>query len=164
MGATSVGEARPVDALSAAGVAHEVTRHGPVGSLAEVAGARGVRPADVVKALVVRGGDGDFLFVLVPGDRKFSWPKLRALLGTSRLSMPDADGAYAATGYVRGTITPFGSSHAWPVIADSSMVGRTISMGAGAHGVAVTVSADEVVRALDAQVADVGDTEEPTPA
>jgi prolyl-tRNA editing enzyme YbaK/EbsC (Cys-tRNA(Pro) deacylase) len=50
------------------------------------------------------------------------------------------------------------------VIADSSMVGRTISMGAGAHGVAVTVSADEVVRALDAQVADVGDTEEPTPA
>jgi len=28
----------------------------------------------------------------------------------------------------------------------------------------VTVAADEVVRALDAQVADVGDTEEPTPA
>ena len=123
-----------------------------------------MRPADIVKTLVVRRGDGDFLFVLVPGDRKFSWPKLRALLGTSRLSMPDADGAYGATGYVRGTITPFGSSRAWPVIADSSMVGRTISMGAGAHGVAVTVAADEVVRALGAQVADVGDTEEPTPA
>ncbi|MBK7272252.1 MAG: YbaK/EbsC family protein [Actinomycetales bacterium] len=161
---TSEGEARALAALSAAGVAHEVTRHGPVGSLAEAAAARGVRPADIVKTLVVRRGDGDFLFVLVPGDRKFSWPKLRALLGTSRLSMPDADGAHAATGYVRGTITPFGSSRAWPVIADSSMVGRTISMGAGAHGVAVTVAADEVVRALDAQVADVGDTEEPTPA
>jgi hypothetical protein len=32
-------------------------------------------------------------------------------------------------------------------------------MGAGAHGVAVTVAADEVVRALGAQVADVGDAE-----
>ena len=84
-------------------------------------------------------------------------PKLRALLGTSRLSMPDADGAYAATGYLRGTITPFGSSHRWPVIADVSIAGRTISMGAGAHGVAVTVAGDDVIAALAAQVADVGD-------
>jgi prolyl-tRNA editing enzyme YbaK/EbsC (Cys-tRNA(Pro) deacylase) len=71
--------------------------------------------------------------------------------------MPDQQGAYAATGYVRGTITPFGSSHAWLVIADSSIIGRTISMGAGATGVAVTVAADDVVRALGAQVADVCD-------
>ena len=59
-------------------------------SLAEAAQARGVTPADVVKTLVVRRGDDDFLFVLVPGDRTISWPKLRALLGVSRLSMPDA--------------------------------------------------------------------------
>jgi prolyl-tRNA editing enzyme YbaK/EbsC (Cys-tRNA(Pro) deacylase) len=71
--------------------------------------------------------------------------------------MPDADGAYAATGYLRGTITPFGSSHRWPVIADVSIAGRTISMGAGAHGVAVTVAGDDVIAALAAQVADGGD-------
>jgi hypothetical protein len=34
-----------------------------------------------------------------PRDR---WPKLRALLGVNRLSMPDADTALAVTGYVRG--------------------------------------------------------------
>ncbi len=148
---------RALAALRAAGVTHRVTRHGPVRSLAEAAELRGVAPGDIVKTLVVRRADDDFLFVLVPGDREFSWPKLRALLGTSRLSMPDSAGAFAVTGYERGTITPFGASVAWPVIADAALPGRTVSMGAGAHGVAVTVAADEMLAALHAQVADLTD-------
>lgn len=154
---TSEGEARALAALSAAGVAHEVTRHGPVGSLAEAAAARGVRPADIVKTLVVRRGEGDFLFVLVPGDREISWPKLRAYLGVNRVSMPDAATALEVTGYERGTITPFGSTTAWPVIADVSMTGRRVSLGAGAHGVAATVEADAALVALSADVADITD-------
>ena len=123
-----------------------VTRHGRVGSLAEAAAARGVEPRDIVKTLVVRRAEDDFLFVLVPGDREISWPKLRAHLGVNRVSMPDAATALEVTGYERGTITPFGSSTAWPVVADATMTGRTVSMGAGAHGVAATVAADDVVR------------------
>ena len=45
----------------------------------------------------------------IPG-RRFDWPKLRAHLGVSRMSLPDADEAKAVTGYVRYTITPFGST------------------------------------------------------
>ena len=93
-----------------------VTRHGPVRSLQEAAAARGVEPRDIIKTLVVRRGEGDHLFVLVPGDREISWPKLRAHLGVNRLSMPDANTALEVTGYERGTITPFGSSTAWPVV------------------------------------------------
>jgi Cys-tRNA(Pro) deacylase len=128
-----------------------------VHSLAEAAEARGVRPAQVVKTLVVRRGADDFLFVLVPGDRTISWPKLRALLGVNRVSMPDAAVAKEVTGYERGTITPFGSTRAWPVVADATVEGRTISLGAGAHGVAFTADGSDVLRALDAQVADVTD-------
>ena len=68
-----------------------------------------MEPRDIVKTLVVRRGEGDFLFVLVPGDREISWPKLRAHLGVKRISMPDATVAREVTGYERGTITPFGS-------------------------------------------------------
>jgi Cys-tRNA(Pro)/Cys-tRNA(Cys) deacylase len=150
-----VSEDRAVAALDAAGVAYQVIRHGPVRSLQEAADARGVEPAEVVKTIVVRRADDDFLLVLVPGDREINWPKLRSLLGVSRLSMPDAETAYAATGYERGTITPFGSSRAWPVVADASLTGRRVTLGAGAHGVAVAVDADAVIDALDAQVADV---------
>ena len=151
------GEERAAAALGAAGIDHTITRHGRVGSLEEAAAARGVEPRDIVKTIVVRRGDDDFLFVLVPGDREISWPKLRAVLGVNRMSMPDAETAREVTGYERGTITPFGSTTAWPVVADATLTGRPISIGAGAHGVAATAYADDVVRALEAQVADVTD-------
>src|SRR4051812_13841521 len=154
-----MGEQAALAAVVAAGVPHRVIRHGPVRSLAEAAEARGVEPADVVKTLVVRRADDDYLFVLVPGDRTIAWPRLRELLAVSRLSMPDAATARDATGYERGTITPFGSTTAWPVVADERLRGREITLGAGAHGVAVAVDADSALAALGAQVADVTDPE-----
>lgn len=156
---TGTGEERALGAMTAARLDHRVVRHGRVGSLAEAAVARGVTEQDVIKTIVVRRGDDDFLFILVPGDRTISWPKLRALLGVSRLSMPDAATALAATGFERGTITPFGSTRAWPVVADERIRGREISLGAGAHGVAAIVDADAAITALGATVADVTDPE-----
>src|SRR4051812_6551469 len=138
-----------------------MVRRGRAASLGGAAGAGGVEPAGMVKTIVVRRGEDDYLFVLVPGDRTISWPKLRALLGVSRLSMPDAVTARDVTGYERGTITPFGASRSWPVVADELIIGRTVTLGAGAHGVAVALAAEDVVRVLGAQVADVT---EPEPA
>ena len=157
--APTAGEARVVAALDAAGLTHRVIRHGPVGSLAEAAEARGVQPRDVVKTMVVRRADDDFLLVLVPGDRTISWPKLREHLGVTRLSMPDAATALRVTGYERGTITPFGAGGRLPVLADERLSGRLVTIGGGAPGVAIAVEADEALRALDAQIADLTDPE-----
>ncbi len=151
----TTGEQRAEAALRESGIAYEVVRHAPAGSLAEAAAARGIDPSGIVKTLVVRRGDDDYLFVLVPGDRTISWPKLRALLGVRRLSMPDAATARDVTGYERGTITPFGSLRAWPVVADERVVGRPASIGGGGHGVGAQVAGDDLVRALGATVADV---------
>ncbi|HSU73900.1 MAG TPA: YbaK/EbsC family protein [Terrabacter sp.] len=148
-----------VEAARAAGIPFTATRHGRVGSLAEAAAARGIEPRDLIKTLVVRRAEDDHVFVLVPGDRTFSWAKVRALLGTNRISMPDAEAALAVTGYERGTITPFGSRTRLPVIADSHLVGRRISIGGGAHGVGLTLEGDDVIRVLDATVADISDEE-----
>jgi len=142
-------------AAVALGITYKLVHHAPAHSLLEAAAAQGIPPADLVKTLVVRRADDDYLFVLVPGDRVISWPKLRALLGVNRLAMPDAATAFAATGYERGTITPFGSSTAWPVIADSRTEGHTISLGAGERGVALQVAASEAVTALGGTFADV---------
>jgi Cys-tRNA(Pro)/Cys-tRNA(Cys) deacylase len=155
----------PTRVLAAMHAAHlDVTRidHGPVRSLAEAAVARGVEPADVVKTIVVRRSDDDYLFVLVPGDRSISWPKLRRELGVSRMSLPDADEAKAATGFARGTITPFGSTRSWPVVADRRLAGRRVTLGGGAHGVAMAVDADAALTALGAVVADLTEAEPTT--
>lgn len=141
--------------LEELGIPHEVRRHRRVNSLEEAAAARGVEPAALIKSMVVRRGQGDYLVVLVPGDRVISWPKLRDLLGVSRLSMSDADEARKVTGYERGTITPFGLKQTLPVIADERIAGRRISIGGGDHGVGVTMEGDDLIDATAATVADV---------
>lgn len=133
---------------------HQVVRHGPVSSLEEAAEARGITPAQVIKTMVVRRAAGEYLFVLVPGDRTISWPKLRDHLSINRISMPDAAEARSVTGYERGTITPFGSTMPWPVLADLSVVG-TVSIGGGAPGVSLTAEAGQLIEVLDASVADI---------
>lgn len=107
--------------------------------------------APIVKTIVVQRGDS-FVFVLTPLDAQFSWPPLRAHLGVNRLSLPDADAAFAATGYRRGTITPLGSSTAWPVVLDASLTGQSIVLGSGVAGVGAKVQSDEFARAYGAAI------------
>ena len=136
-------------------VDHEVVRHGRVGSLEEAAELRGVDPSAVIKTMVVRRGEDDYIFVLVPGDRVIDWPKLRDVLDERRLSMPDADEALSVTGYVRGTITPFGASQPWPVFADERLIDTMVSIGGGAHGVSITIEGSSLIATLYATPSDI---------
>ncbi|HKU04246.1 MAG TPA: YbaK/EbsC family protein [Arthrobacter sp.] len=156
-GADGVGRERFLADAAARGLDVDVVERPAAKSLEEAAGILGITPADIVKSLVVKHKDGTFLFALVPGDRQISWPKLRALVGVNKLSLPPADTALEATGYERGTITPLGSTTAWPVYADATITGRRISMGAGAHGYSAFVDADALTAALGAVVADISD-------
>ncbi|MET3719077.1 MULTISPECIES: YbaK/EbsC family protein [unclassified Arthrobacter] len=156
-GSAAVGRQRFLADAAARGLDVQIMERTAVRSLAEAAGILGITPADIVKSLVVKHKDGTFLFALIPGDRQISWPKLRTLVGVNKLSLPPADVALDATGYERGTITPLGSSTAWPVYADATITGRRISMGAGELGYSAFVEADALMSALGAVVADISD-------
>ncbi|WP_210506003.1 aminoacyl-tRNA deacylase [Naasia sp. SYSU D00057] len=151
------GRDRVRSAAQSAGVDIEFVERQGARSLEEAAGLLGIPPADIVKTLVVKRKDGTFLFALVPGDRQIAWSKLRGVVGVNKLQLPDADQALDATGYERGTITPLGSSTAWPVYADERIAGRRIAMGAGEHGVSAFVDADALVAGLGATLADISD-------
>jgi Cys-tRNA(Pro) deacylase len=145
-----------IAAVEAAGVPFRVVRTAAAGSAEESAAFQGIPVEALLRTIVVRRGDDDYLFVLVPAGRRFDWPKVRAHLGVSRLSLPDADEAQAVTGYVRYTITPFGSTRAWPVILDASAAGLPlVAIGGGAPGVNLHVAPADLVAALDATVVDV---------
>lgn len=151
-----------IHAAEAAGVAHRVVRTAPAGSAEEAAALQGIPLGALLRTIVVRRGDDDYLFVLVPAGRRFDWPKLRSHLGVGRLSLPDADEARAVTGYERYTITPFGSERAWPVIADESITAEPIvSVGGGARGVNIHLAPADLVAVLGASVADVTQPEAP---
>ena len=139
---------------------HRVVRTEPAGSAEESAAFQGIPVGALLRTIVVRRGEDDYLFVLVPAGRRFDWPKLRAHLGVSRLSLPDADEAHAVTDYVRYTITPFGSSRAWPVIVDASVMALPgVAVGGGAHGVNLHLAPEDLVAALHASVVDVTQAE-----
>ena len=128
----------------------------PARDAQESARFQGIELGQLLRTIVVRRAADDYLFVLVPGGRRFDWPKLRAHLGVSRMSLPDADEAKAVTGYERGTITPFGASRAWPVIADASITGHhVVAIGGGRRGVNVHISPADLIAATNADVVEV---------
>ena len=93
--------------------------------------------------------------MLVPGPKQIDWKKLRKHLGVSRVSMPDREEAKRVTGYDVGTITPFGSATALPVIIDASASNGTVTIGGGARGVNIHADVQELAAVLEADFADV---------
>lgn len=148
--------------LDGSNLSFEVVTNPRPTSVEESAQFQGIEVDRLLKTIVVRRAENDYLFVLVPGPRAIDWGKLRALLGISRMTLPDADEAKAATGYERGTITPFGSTTAWPVIADGSIAGiGRVAIGGGGHGVNLHLDADDLIAHLGATVADVTKPQSP---
>jgi Cys-tRNA(Pro) deacylase len=149
-------ESAAIAATALLGVEHRVVRTGPAGSAEEAAQLQGIPLGALLRTIVVRRGEDDYLFVLVPAGRRFDWPKLRAHLGVTRLSLPDADEAQRVTGYVRYTITPFGSTRAWPVLIDAAVMAQSVvSIGGGVRGVNIHLAPETLMAALDASVVDV---------
>jgi Cys-tRNA(Pro)/Cys-tRNA(Cys) deacylase len=151
-------------AAGALRIAFRIVRTRPAGSAEESAELQGIPLGALLRTLVVRRGKDDYLFVLVPGGRRFDWSKLRAHLGVKRMTMPDADEARAVTGYERGAITPFGSARAWPVLIDrSALEADTVAIGGGARGVNLHLASRDLIAVLGAEIVDVSTEELQTP-
>ena len=145
-----------LDALAGSDLRFEVKRTQRARSAEESASFQGIELDQLLRTIVIRRGEDDYVFVLVPGGRQIDWPKLRAHLGVSRLSLPDAEEAKAATGYERGAITPFGATNAWPVIADATVPDKpVVAIGGGGHGINLHVTGAHLVSTLGADVVDV---------
>jgi len=145
-----------ITVLTAAGVSFRVVRTEIAHSAEESAALQGVPLASLLRSILVRRAADDYLFVLVPGGRRFDWPKLREHLGTKRMTLPDADEAKAETGYERGAITPFGARRAWPVILDAAAAElQVVAIGGGARGVNVHMAPVDLIAATGASVVDI---------
>jgi Cys-tRNA(Pro)/Cys-tRNA(Cys) deacylase len=152
-----------LDALARSDLVYRVVRTERARSAEESADLQGIPVGALLRTIVVRRGEDDYLFVIVPAGRRFDWPKLRAHLGIRRMTLPDAEEARAVTGYERYTITPFGSVRAWPTIVDTAaMAHETVSIGGGGFGINVHLAPSALAAHLGAQVVDVSDAEPAT--
>jgi len=137
-------------ALSRMGIPHRLFTHaGPISSLEQAAEERGQQPEQVIRSLVFRLAEGQFLMVLVAGPAQVNWKSLRSYLGLSRLTTATEEEVLAATGYTRGAVAPFGLPQPMRILADESVFQPVeVSLGSGVRGTAVILFRDDLKRAL----------------
>ncbi len=137
-------------ALEKLGIPHRVFRHaGPVNSLEQAAAERGQRPEQVVRSILFRIGEDDFIMVLVAGPAQIPWKALRKHLGQSRLTMATEDEVLAVTGYRIGAVSPFGLPRRLKVLIDAGvMQEQEVSIGSGTRGQAVILTSADLHHAL----------------
>jgi Cys-tRNA(Pro) deacylase len=137
-------------ALEKLEVPHRVFTHpGPVDSLEQAARERGQRPEQVVRSILFRTGEDEYLLALVAGPAQISWKALRAYLGQSRLTMANEDEVLAVTGYPVGAVSPFGTLRPLRVLVDRGVFAEEeISIGSGVRGTTVILKSADLRRAL----------------
>src|SRR5512145_3256668 len=125
--------------LDAKQVPYRLFRHpGPVHSLDQAARERGQRPEQVVRSIVFRLAQDQFVMVLIAGPGQISWPALRSYLGQSRLTMASEEEVLAATGYSLGAVSPLGLPRPMRILVDQNVLAKEeISLGSGLRNTTV---------------------------
>ena len=147
-------------ALTTAGVSHRVFVHpGPVHSLEQAAQERGQQPEQIVRSILFRIAEGDYVMALVAGPAQISWKALRRYLGQSRLTMADRDEVKRVTGYEIGAVAPFGLPAPVRVLVDTGVVEQEeVSLGSGVRGTTVILRVADLLPALgDVEIVDLTD-------
>jgi Cys-tRNA(Pro) deacylase len=148
-------------ALNELGISHRVFHHeNPVTSFEQAAGERGQRASQVVRSILFRIAEDEFIMVLAAGPDQISWKALRKHLGRSRISMATEEEVLAVTGYKIGTVGPFGLAHPVRVVIESRVLEEEeISIGSGMRNRAVILKSVDLQKALkDADVVSLRDT------
>lgn len=137
-------------ALEKINIPHTVFHHeNPVHSFEQAAADRGQRPSQIIRSILFRVGDDDYLMALVAGPAQISWKILRKYLGQSRLTMATEEEVLAVTGYRIGTVGPFGLPRQVRVLVEAGvLLEEEVSIGSGMRDRAVILKSADLLRAL----------------
>jgi Cys-tRNA(Pro) deacylase len=119
-------------------------------NLEDFAAKSGLRPAQVLKSLLLDVDGQKYAMLVIPGDREADFAALRRFFSARSVRMADREAVEAVTGYRIGTVTPFGLRSAdLPVLFDEAGLGPAIvSIGTGVAGRHVRSSPADLVREL----------------
>jgi Cys-tRNA(Pro)/Cys-tRNA(Cys) deacylase len=136
--------------LEKLGIPHRVFTHPrKVTSLEQAARERGQRPEQVVRSILFRISEDEYLMALVAGPAQISWKALRSYLGQSRLTMASEAEVLEVTGYPIGAVSPFGTARKLRVLVDPSVFAKgEISLGSGVRGTTIILKSDDLKHAL----------------
>ena len=137
-------------ALDKLGIPHRIFYHeNPVTSFEQAARERGQRISQVVRSILFRLAEKEFVMVLIAGSAQVSWKILRKHLGSSRMTMATEEEVLAVTGYRIGAVSPFGLPNPLRVLIDASVLREDeISIGSGIRNTAIILKSADLQQAL----------------
>ena len=101
-----------LDYLKEKGIAFEITEHGAVYNMAELAQADLPYPEADAKNLFVRDDKKrNYYLITVRGDKRVDLKEFQKIFGTKRLSFASADDLLSIMGLIPGAVTPLGLLH-----------------------------------------------------
>jgi Cys-tRNA(Pro)/Cys-tRNA(Cys) deacylase len=111
----------------------------------------GMPPEQVFKTLLTTGGQGTYVFAVIPGDAELDFKKLARAAGLRKTEMVSLKDVQPLTGYIRGGVTVFGAKKAFPVYVDETVaLFDAISVSAGTRGTQLVLKAEDYLKAAEA--------------
>lgn len=138
--------------LDEKGVDYKILTHDRVFTSEEAARTRGVTLSSGVKAMVVKSANGFFL-VLVPGDKRIDFEKIKAKVG--KASLASAEEVFRETGCEVGSVHPFGNLFGLSVLMDRHVLdNKLVNFNAGLHEISINMSAREMAGIINPEIGD----------
>lgn len=131
----------------------------PTATVADAADALGVAADRIIKSLLFLAGDQPVL-VINNGPARVDRKKLAAHLGMSRkrVKLAAADQALAISGFVVGSMPPFGHRRPLRTLLDATAASlETVYGGGGGIDAMMRVAPAELIRATAAEIADLSE-------
>ena len=114
----------------------------------------GVEVGQIAKSILMRGKDDKYRMFVMAGDRKISSGKVKRLTGVKH-SMTGAEETQRVTGFLPGSVCPFGVDRVQIYIDTSLRQWNTIYPAAGTDASGVPIAFEHLLEITGAQEVDV---------
>ncbi|MDY4901892.1 MAG: Cys-tRNA(Pro) deacylase [Treponema sp.] len=125
------------------------------GAAEETARKLGVSPDSVFKTIVMRTDTKEVVVFCQSALHEINLKKARNACGAKEVTPVKQEELLALTGYVRGGCSPLGMKKKYRTFIDSSVLNVSqVHVSAGVRGMQISLSPEDLIKASDAEVAD----------
>jgi len=117
----------------------------------------GIPKNHIVKTIIVIGSDNKPYAILLPGDKKINYDKLKKILKVRDVKLASFEVVKNTTGLEPGEVSPFTEEiKGLTCILDSSVTGKDIIVvGGGSHYTLIRTKTSEIIRTLKPIIAEI---------
>lgn len=143
--------------LDEAHVQYERFEHEPVHTSEEAAAVRGVSMSQAAKALLFKTKEGNFVLVVLPGDKRADSRKLKDHLHTKSIRFATPEEVEEHMGCKIGSCYPLGVIAGLHTLVDTSLAqNKEIFFNPGRHDVSIKMKYTDYQTLADAEIVQIG--------